>query len=179
MRLPTMHTQRLVIRQFEPLDWHPVSVYTADPAVMAYIPEGLFTTSQAQAFVTQQLGDQANAYAVILLSTQQLIGHILFHPWFAQQTYEVGWVFNKDYHRQGYATEAAGALLRYGFEELQLHRIIATCQPENTPSYRVMEKLGMRREGWFKKCIYRGADYWWDELFYALLAEEWPPAPQN
>lgn len=53
-----------------------------------------------------------------------------------------------------------------------LHRIIATCQPENTPSYRVMEKLGMRREGYFQQCIPRG-DIWWDEYYYAMLKTEW------
>jgi ribosomal-protein-alanine N-acetyltransferase len=65
------------------------------------------------------------------------------------------------------------ALLDYGFTVLQLHRVIATCQPENPPSYRVMEKIGMRREGLFQKCIYRGDDQWWDECFYAILEDEW------
>ena len=62
-----------------------------------------------------------------------------------------------------------------GFETLGLHRVIATCQPENTASWRVMEKLGMRREAHFRKGHYRGAT-WWDEYFYALLAKEWPSA---
>ena len=65
------------------------------------------------------------------------------------------------------------ALLKHGFESLHLHRIIATCQPENAPSYRVMEKLGMRREGHFRQCFYRGEDHWWDEYFYAILEDEW------
>lgn len=111
--------------------------------------------------------------AVALKADKVLIGHIVFHPWFAPQTHEIGWVFNKRYHGQGYATEAAYALLEYGFERLRLHRVIATCQPENVPSYRVMEKLGMRREGHFQKCIYRGESRWWDEYFYAMLEEEW------
>ena len=48
---------------------------------------------------------------------------MLFHPWFAPQTYEIGWVFDKSYHEQGYSTEAAVTLLEYGFETLQLHRV--------------------------------------------------------
>jgi len=55
---------------------------------------------------------------------------------------------------------------------MKLHRIIATCQPENTSSYRVMEKIGMRREGYFKKCIPTEKE-WWDEYYYAILKEEW------
>ena len=50
--------------------------------------------------------------------------------------------------------------------------MVATCQPENTPSWRVMEKLGMQREGHLRKCIYR-REKWWDEYFYAILEEEW------
>ena len=102
-----------------------------------------------------------------------MIGHLVFHPWFAPRTYEIGWLLGKAYHGHGYATEAAAAMLKYGFEDLLLHRVIATCQPENVPSYRVMEKIGMRKEGWFRKCIYRDDQTWWDEYFYALLEEEW------
>jgi RimJ/RimL family protein N-acetyltransferase len=100
-----------------------------------------------------------------------------FHPWFAPQTYEIGWALHRTYHGKGYASEAASALLRYGFEELRLHRIIATCQPENIASWRVMEKIGLRREGFFQKCIYRDDGTWWDEYFYALLEEEWFQRP--
>ncbi|GLB61667.1 hypothetical protein NCCP133_37960 [Cytobacillus sp. NCCP-133] len=64
------------------------------------------------------------------------------------------------------------AVLKGGFEELGLHRIIAACQLENPPSYRVMEKIGMRREGFYKKCIPHG-DEWWDEYYYAILKEVW------
>ncbi|PES74780.1 GNAT family N-acetyltransferase, partial [Bacillus anthracis] len=80
-------------------------------------------------------------------------------------------VFNPKYFNKGYASEAAQATLKYGFKEMKLHRIIATCQSENTPSYRVMEKIGMRREGYFKKCIPHGNE-WWDEYYYAILEEE-------
>ena len=75
------------------------------------------------------------------------------------------------FHNKGFASEAALAVLKFGFEKMRLHRIIATCQPENTPSYRVMEKIGMRREGYFKKCIPHGNE-WWDEYYYAILREE-------
>ncbi len=173
MHFPTQHTARLTIRHFSSADWPAVYAYTADPSVMAYIPEGCFTQAQAQEFVEAQVSDQAMAAAVVLNTTQTLIGHMIFHPWFAHETYELGWVFNPNYYGQGYATEAAQALVDYGFETLKLHRIIATCQPENPASYRIMEKLGMRREAHFQQCIYRGNGLWWDELFYAILSTEW------
>jgi ribosomal-protein-alanine N-acetyltransferase len=168
-----IETERLVIRPFEAADWPAVHAYTSDPTVMAYIPEGVMTAEQTQAFVTIHQGAEAMMWPVVLKEGGQLIGHMVFHPWFAPRTYEIGWVFHPAYHSQGYATEAAHSLLSYGFRDLGLHRIIATCQPENPASYRVMEKIGMRREGHFQKCIYRGGETWWDEYFYAILEEGW------
>lgn len=173
MPIDHIETQRLRIRSFQRNDWQAVYDYTSDPAVMMYIPEGSFSLEQAEAFVADNLDEQARAVAVLLKTDDLLVGHMLFHPWFAPQTYEIGWVFNRAYHGQGYATEAALALLQYGFESLHLHRIIATCQPENVASWRVMEKLGMRREAHWRKCIRRPENQWWDEYFYALLEEEW------
>ena len=169
-----IHTERLLIRPFQITDWPTVALYATDPAVMAFMGEGAQTAAQTQDFVAQNAnGEEVTAYALLLQTTEQLIGHMVFHPWFAPRTYEIGWVIHPDYQRRGYASEAASALLRHGFERMKLHRIIATCQPENPASYGVMEKIGMRREGHFRQCIYRGNDRWWDEYFYALLAEEW------
>jgi [ribosomal protein S5]-alanine N-acetyltransferase len=173
MPMDHTETQRLRIRAFQRNDWQAVYDYTSDPAVMTYIPEGPFTPEQARAFVADNTGEQARAVAVLLETDDRLIGHMTFHPWFAPRTYEIGWVFHRAYHGHGYATEAATALLRHGFEALRLHRIIATCQPENVASRRVMEKVGMRREAHFRKCIRRPDNRWWDEYFYALLEEEW------
>jgi RimJ/RimL family protein N-acetyltransferase len=173
MHLEPIETQRLAIRQFRPDDWKAVYEYMSDLEVIAYLPEGQLTEAQTREFLAKNIGDHAEALAVTLKVEKALIGHMVFHPWFATQIYEIGWVFNKRYHGQGYATEAAYALLEYGFEMLQIHRVIATCQRENVPSYRVMEKLGMKREGHFRKCIYRGENQWWDEYFYAMLEEEW------
>jgi RimJ/RimL family protein N-acetyltransferase len=173
MSIVDLETQRLRIRSFRRNDWQAVHDYTSDPDVMMYIPEGPFSPEQAQAFVAESMGEHARAVAVLLKTTNLLIGHMVFHPWFAPQTYEIGWVFHRAYHGQGYATEAAVALFQYGFEALHLHRIIATCQPQNVASWRVMEKVGMRREAHFRKGISRPENRWWDEYFYALLEEEW------
>ena len=173
MPIDTIETQRLRIRSFQHNDWQAVYAYTSDPDVMMYIPEGPFTPEQAKAFVAENMGEQARFVAVLLKTDYMLVGHMEFHPWFAPRTYEIGWIFNRAYHGHGYATEAAMAMLQYGFEALHLHRIIATCQPQNVASRRVMEKLGMRREAHFRKCIRRADNRWWDEYFYALLEEEW------
>src|SRR5215210_7199165 len=134
MPIDHIETQRLRIRPFQRNDWQAIYDYTSDPAVMMYIPEGPFTLEQAKAFVADNMGEQAHFVAVLLNTDDLLVGHMEFHPWFAYKTFEIGWVFNRAYHGYGYATEAAMALLQYGFETLHLHRIIATCQPENVAS---------------------------------------------
>lgn len=169
-----IETERLIIRPFVEADWQDVSTYATRPEIMEYMEEGVQTVAQVQAFVTNNAtGREVTAYALMLKAVNQLIGHLVFHPWFAPRTYEIGWVLHPDYHRRGYASEAALALLCHSFEEMNLHRVIATCQPENVGSWGVMEKIGMRREGHFQQCIHRGGDTWWDEYFYALLATEW------
>lgn len=164
-------TQRLHIRKFEIQDWQSVVNYMSDQTVMHYMPEGVLTAQQVQKFISDNR-DEAKHFAIVLREQSQVIGHLVFHPYFGEHTYEIGWVLNPAYYRKGYASEAAQALLDYGFTKMKLHRIIATCQPENIASYRVMEKIGMRREGFFKKCIPYGDD-WWDEYYYAILQEEW------
>ncbi|EEM13941.1 MULTISPECIES: GNAT family N-acetyltransferase [Bacillus] len=164
-------TERLLIRKFEFKDWQAVHEYTSDINVMKYIPEGVFTEEDTRNFVNENIGENAKNFPVVLIDDNILIGHIVFHKYFGEHTYEIGWVFNPKYFNKGYASEAAQATLKYGFKEMKLHRIIATCQPQNTPSYRVMEKIGMRREGYFRKCIPHGNE-WWDEYYYSILEEE-------
>lgn len=168
-----LETDRLIVRPFTPDDWSAVHAFTSDPATMHFMPEGVLDADQTRAFINENMGAEAQHHAVILKADNQLIGHIVFHPWFSARIYEIGWVLNPRYHRQGYTTEAAAALLRYGFETLDVHRVIATCQPENPASYRVMEKLGMKREGHLRQRIERPDGVWWDEYFYALLEDEW------
>ncbi|KRG12879.1 GNAT family N-acetyltransferase [Lederbergia galactosidilytica] len=165
-------TDRLIIRKFTNDDWQSVYSYTSDHDVMKYMPEGVLSEENAKEFVEKNIGENAENFPVVLHKEDILIGHIVFHQYFGSHTYEIGWVFNPIYHNKGYASEAAYSVLKYGFETMNLHRIIATCQPENIPSWRVMEKIGMRKEGYFKKCIPQGNE-WWDEYYYAILQEEW------
>ncbi|KAA0563497.1 GNAT family N-acetyltransferase [Bacillus sp. CH30_1T] len=167
-------TERLLIRNFEFKDWEGVYQYTSKQSVMKYMPEGVLSKEETQEFIKENINKIAQKFPVILAENKILIGHIEFFKYFGEHTYEIGWVLNPEYCNKGYASEAALGVLKYGFEELDLHRIVATCQPENVPSYRVMEKIGMRREGYFKKCIPHGDD-WWDEYSYAILREDWGP----
>lgn len=68
--------------------------------------------------------------------------------------WEIGYVFNPSYYGKGYATEACQRILRYGFEEMSAHRIIGKCNPENKASWKLLERLSMQREGYFKKTAF-------------------------
>ena len=144
----------------------------SDPIVTRWLPEGRLDEARAQAFAQKNAGRSARAVAVIERGSGELVGHMVFHPWFGHATHEIGWVIASDHQGRGYATEAARALMDFAFSTLRCHRVVATCQPENVASWRVMQKLGMRREAHFRQALCHKTGAWWDEYFYALLADE-------
>lgn len=86
---------------------------------------------------------------------------------------ELGWSLRPDETGKGYATEAVEAVLRICFEDLGLRRVTASCFVANTASYRLMERVGMRRESRTVKDALHPSGEWMDGYSYALLAEEW------
>jgi RimJ/RimL family protein N-acetyltransferase len=86
---------------------------------------------------------------------------------------EIGWAFDPAVGGRGYATEAVADLLRVCFDDLGLRRVEADCFADNEPSWRLMERLGMRREGVFVREGLHRSGAWMDGMSYALLAQEW------
>jgi [ribosomal protein S5]-alanine N-acetyltransferase len=86
--------------------------------------------------------------------------------------WEIGWALHRDVWGKGYATEAARAMLGFAFSELGVHRVVAFCNALNTASYRVMEKLGMQRDGWLRESLWWNGQ-WVDEYLYAILERDW------
>jgi len=84
---------------------------------------------------------------------------------------EIGWALGVEYRGQGYATEAARALMDHGFNSLGLHRIHADTSSDNLASWRVMERLGMRREALLRGSVYEEGK-WLDKYIYGVLADE-------
>ena len=87
---------------------------------------------------------------------------------------ELGWVLDPAFGGKGYATEAVRAVVGLCFGPLRLRRVMAGCFYDNEPSWRLMERLGMRREQHTVKESLHRTKGWLDGLTYALLAEEWP-----
>jgi RimJ/RimL family protein N-acetyltransferase len=91
---------------------------------------------------------------------------------------ELGYVLNPDFGGMGYATEAARAMLRLGFDDLGLHRIVARVDARNDASLRTAGRLGMRREAHLvRNEMFKGE--WSDEVDFAILAEEWHAQQRN
>ena len=175
-----LETPRLLLRPLQDSDLERFAAYRSDPDVARYQSwESPYTKEQAAAFITAmkrvQPGSPGAWYQLAIERTHQagLIGdcafHVLAHD--ACQA-EIGFSLARPYQRQGYATEAVRRLLEYLFDGLGLHRVTATCDAENRASAKLLERVGMRREGHFIENIwFKGT--WGSEHLYALLHREW------
>ena len=92
---------------------------------------------------------------------------------------ELGWVLDPAYTGRGYATEAVRELLRYCFADLGVRRVVANCFLDNEASWRLMERVGMRRETHAVRESLHRSGQWLDSLAYAVLAEEWLALPER
>ncbi len=171
-----MNTERLQIREFMWEDEQAVHAYASDPLVVEHMLWGPNSEEDTQDYLRQviqkqeQLPRVAYELAVVIRETGQLIGGCgLFLEGYRQA--ELGYCFNRTFWGEGYATEAAKLMVRMGFRELGLHRIYATCRPDNVGSAKVMQKLGMQYEGHFREhCWHKGS--WRDSYQYSILSRE-------
>jgi len=175
-----------------------VIAYQREPLSLRYYPESWANRADDEicAFVQRQIDDQAGAprprfqLAITLAESGALIdncgirikpggpGEIRGHPLGPANAWEadIGYELAPAHWGRGYATEAARAIVAFGFRELGLHRISATCIADNEGSARVLKRAGLRLEGRLRENEhFRGR--WWDTLVYAVLAHEWEAAP--
>jgi len=103
----------------------------------------------------------------------KLCGGLGLHPQPQHRTAELGYWIGVPYWRKGYATEASSAVVRYGFERLNLNRIFAHHFKRNPASGRVLQKIGMRHEGCLRQAVIKWGEYI-DLEMYAILREEMP-----
>ena len=169
-----LETNRLLLREFRAEDEASIHDYASDPEVTRFTDWGPNDTGQTHAFLDLCLGlqrewpRQSVSLGVEIRATRRLIGGIGIEA----ATGVLGYVLHRKHWGRGYATEASREVLRFGFETLGLHRIVARCDVQNSGSFRVMEKIGMRREGHFLKDALKHGR-WRDTFLYAILREEW------
>lgn len=167
-----LETKRLKLRPLTSEDFIAVHSWASNPKNTRYMAWGPNTEELTTNFL-----DSATAgkdFAVVLKDSNVVIGSCGIYPNDTQDTAELGWILHMNYWKNGYGTEMAGELLRYGFENLNLRRIVAPCAAINYGSYRIMERNGMRREALHKNAFWARIDKEWiDEAIYAILHEEW------
>ncbi|HLF25834.1 MAG TPA: GNAT family protein [Anaerolineae bacterium] len=177
-----LETERLLLREFAESDWPAVLAYQSDPRYLRYYPLSHRTPEEVrrfvQAFIDQQHARPRTKFqlALILKADKRLIGNCgirraALDAWEAN----IGYELDPREWGHGYATEAARAIVRFGFEELKLHRISAQCIAENTASVRVLERIGLQCEGRLRETEWM-TGRWWDTLLYGILEREWQAA---
>lgn len=172
-------TDRLILRDFTADDWPAVWAYQRDPRYLRLYPWTERTPEAVQAFVQMFIDQQAAQprtkyqLALVFKDGGELIGNCgIRRTSAAAHEADIGYEFSPEHWGHGYATEAAKAMLAFGFNTLGLHRVWAECVADNIGSIRVLEKIGMQQEGCLRhKEYYKGR--WWDQLLFAILEDEW------
>jgi RimJ/RimL family protein N-acetyltransferase len=174
-------TERLLLREIEDDDWPAVLAYQRDPRYLRYYAWTERTESDVRAFVSMLAALKNEEprrkfqLAITLPGDGRLIGNcgIRRKP---ENDFEadIGYELDPAHWGNGYATEAARAVVAFGFRELGLHRVSSWCIADNVGSAHVLEKVGLRLEGRLRDNEhFKGR--WWDTLHYGMLEEEWRP----
>jgi RimJ/RimL family protein N-acetyltransferase len=171
-------TARLVLRRFTESDLDALHSYHSLPEVARFLLwEARTREESAQSLKFRidhpTIEKEGDGVVFAVEHDGDLVGEVNLR-WLSAEhgSGELGFIFDPRHHGHGYAREAAAEVLRMGFEQLGLHRIIGRADARNTASAKLMERLGMRREAHFvQNEIVKGE--WADEVVYAMLADEW------
>jgi ribosomal-protein-alanine N-acetyltransferase len=176
---PILTTPRLTLRALRPTDLDDLYTYASDPEIDRFTPwEHYKNKDEARANLDDFLSEYEKyglgAWGIEHTADQRLIGITnISPPHRYDRRSELGYTIARAYWGQGYATEAVRAVIRFGFERLQLYRMEAVILPGNTASRRVLEKAGMRHEGLLRNYqVWRGQPC--DLEMYAAV----PPADE-
>jgi RimJ/RimL family protein N-acetyltransferase len=173
-------TERLLLRPYRESDLEALYAIRSRDDVMRFLYEEPLSRDEAHENLMERIGRDALRregdelkLAIEQRETGRMIGGAnLTWSSAVHKQGEIGFMQHPDQHGRGYAREAMLAVLRLGFEGLDLHRICGRCDARNAASARLMERLGMRREAHLRENEFVKGE-WTDELVYAILASEW------
>lgn len=148
-----LETDRLILRRFVPEDLDPLFALYRDPEIRRYFPEGVLTYEETREELEWFLNGhpshpELGLWATLHKGSNQFIGRCGLLPWTIEGRFEVevAYLLAREYWGNGLATEAARAIARYAFDQLDLTRLICLVDPDNHASRRVAEKIGMTLE---------------------------------
>lgn len=167
-------TERLRLREFVVEDHGAVHRFASDPEVTRYTDWGPNDPEATEMFLAEAQASASAAFrtryalAIVRRDLDQLIGSVELHVTSQENGHGgLGYVLGRRSWGQGYATEAAARMLRYGFVELGLRSISATCDPGNAASVAVLEKIGMHQVGLLHHHVFSRGE-WRDRLRFAV-----------
>jgi RimJ/RimL family protein N-acetyltransferase len=172
-----LETERLLLRPVEPGDADWLSELHGDAELLRWIPWGPRDRAEVEATIERKLGVRERGEGLglvgFLRDGGEPVGDYTLQIESAEhRCAEIGFMMLARFHGQGLAYEASRELLRIAFDELGMHRVIARLEPRNDPSWRLLERLGMRREAHFLENEWIKGE-WQSEYVYALLDREW------
>jgi ribosomal-protein-alanine N-acetyltransferase len=176
--LPSIETERLVLRKLRMEDAEDMFEYGRDPEIAF---RGLWPPLQSLEESLADLADTLEGYsrgseiswAMEHKAEGKMIGRIGLGPYSRMNNRaEIGYAMNRSYWGQGLATEAVRGVLGFAFGQMGLNRVQAIVLLDNIGSMRVLEKSGMRREGLLRKYQYVLSAYW-DVYMYGILRSDW------
>lgn len=174
----------MILREFKEDDLEEVHEYASDPEVTKYMVWGENSKEQSREFTAESIKEQKgevrkNYDLAITLKSNRLIGACgIDDIKLRNKKGELGYCLNKKYWGKGYATETAEALLKLGFDDLELHRIHARCDTRNKKSEKVLERIGMKREGVLRE--HKMIDgRWRSSYIYSILKSEYSEIQEN
>jgi RimJ/RimL family protein N-acetyltransferase len=180
----SIRTKHLSIRRLFDADIPTLATYRNLPEVTCMQLWDSFNEDKARALIEGMAklepftaGDSFQ-FGVELVATGQLIGDLYFKMDEAGKQAELGYSFDPQFQKQGLATEATRALLDHAFRVIGLHRIYGITDPRNTPSIKLMQRLGMRQEAHFRKNLWFKGE-WADDVVFAVLEEEWSSSAEK
>ncbi len=173
----TITAGRLLLRRLEIKDRDDFFRYRSLPEVYKYQSFMPKNVTEVDDFIRGNHSNPniPNTWFQLAISKRDedvLIGDIGIHFLEDNAQVEIGYTLAPSYQGKGYAIEALKAVINYLFFDVKKHRVSASVDPNNIKSIRLLEKLGMRKEGHFIKS-YRMGDMWLDDCIYAMLEEEW------
>lgn len=165
-----IETPRMIIRDFIPEDVADLHEIFGDNETMENC-EPAYDLEKTKAFLTSFCIDRKGAVAAVHRESGKMMGYILFNE-LDEGVYEMGWIYNRNFWRQGYAYESCKAVIDNAFEERKAHKVFAEAI-DAVKSVGLMKKLGMQLEGIQRSQTRDNHGNWADLYFYGLLAENW------
>lgn len=180
--LPTLASERLLMQKMTERDTDDMFAYTSDADLLRFLPLNVTPTRDDAEMAIHNFMDMYRArrvapWGITIKATGKHIGICGFESWNpVTDRAEIGFLIAREFWRQGYASEAARRVMRFGYEKMGLNRIEARVKPDNESSRLLLGKLGMRYEGLMRE------HSWWRDSYhdlelYAILRREFEAQP--